>query len=191
MPIEINFALGAVVAALITGAFSLLSLIISKETKISEFRQEWINSLRREIAELDKSAANLAYYLKKSADESGQNNSASEKIEDARAQAILYSNMIKLRLNPNEIDGKSKDILEGIRVLAKLAQSENSKFKDINDARRNVVTYSRVYLKNEWDRVKHGEPVFRGAINSFIAFMIAFSIFGLLLILKLINPMME
>lgn len=40
------------IAAIITGLISLLGLIISKEQKISEFRQEWINALRSEISSL-------------------------------------------------------------------------------------------------------------------------------------------
>jgi hypothetical protein len=45
-------AIGAIAAALIAGLIFLLSLVISKEQKISDFRQEWINSLRSEIAAL-------------------------------------------------------------------------------------------------------------------------------------------
>ena len=44
-------ALGAITAALITGFLSLLGLIISKEQKTSEFRQQWIDALRQELAE--------------------------------------------------------------------------------------------------------------------------------------------
>ncbi|MEM4379495.1 MAG: hypothetical protein QXL01_02260 [Thermoplasmatales archaeon] len=39
----ILIAFGAIVAALIAATVSFTSLIISKEQKTSEFRQEWIN----------------------------------------------------------------------------------------------------------------------------------------------------
>jgi hypothetical protein len=45
-------AIAAVAAAVIAALISLLGLIISKEQKISEFRQEWIDSLRKEISSL-------------------------------------------------------------------------------------------------------------------------------------------
>ncbi len=45
-------AIGAIVAALITGILSVLGLVISKEQKTSEFRQQWIDDLRREVSEL-------------------------------------------------------------------------------------------------------------------------------------------
>jgi hypothetical protein len=43
-------AVGAVAAALIAGLISLLGLIISKEQKVSDFRQAWIDALRSDIA---------------------------------------------------------------------------------------------------------------------------------------------
>lgn len=43
-------AIGAITAALITAAISLLGLIISKEQKVSEFRQAWIDALRTELS---------------------------------------------------------------------------------------------------------------------------------------------
>ena len=38
-------AIGAIAAALIAGLISLLGLIISKEQKVSDFRQAWIDAL--------------------------------------------------------------------------------------------------------------------------------------------------
>jgi hypothetical protein len=45
-------AVGAVIAAIIAGSIALLGLIISKEQKVSEFRQQWIDALRQDIAPL-------------------------------------------------------------------------------------------------------------------------------------------
>ncbi len=42
----------SIVAAAIAATVSWLGLVISKETKISEFRQEWIDGLRKDIATL-------------------------------------------------------------------------------------------------------------------------------------------
>lgn len=51
VPSTIYVATGAVIAAFITGFFSFVNLIISKEQKISEFRQQWIDCLRDDISE--------------------------------------------------------------------------------------------------------------------------------------------
>src|SRR5437667_10151195 len=44
--------LGPVVAAIIAGAVAFLASVFSKEQKVSEFRQTWIDSLRNDLAEL-------------------------------------------------------------------------------------------------------------------------------------------
>ncbi len=41
---------GLIVAAIIAGAVAFFSLIISKEQSVSEFRQQWIDALRKGIA---------------------------------------------------------------------------------------------------------------------------------------------
>lgn len=43
---------GTIIAAIIAAVISLLGLLISKENKVSEFRQAWIDALREEIAEV-------------------------------------------------------------------------------------------------------------------------------------------
>lgn len=50
MPVIPDIAIGAIAAALIAGLVSLLGLIISKEQKTSEFRQAWIDALRKELS---------------------------------------------------------------------------------------------------------------------------------------------
>ncbi|HBZ2528766.1 TPA: hypothetical protein MG510_23905, partial [Klebsiella pneumoniae] len=43
---------GAIIAALIAGFIAFIGMVIAKENKISEFRQEWIKELRGNIAKL-------------------------------------------------------------------------------------------------------------------------------------------
>lgn len=43
-------AVGATIAAIVAALVALLGLIISKEQKVSEFRQQWIDALRADIA---------------------------------------------------------------------------------------------------------------------------------------------
>ena len=50
-PATVLVGVGAVVAALIAAAASFVSMISSKEEKVSEFRQVWINNIREEISE--------------------------------------------------------------------------------------------------------------------------------------------
>ena len=45
-----DVAIGAVTAALIGAIISLVGLIVAKESKVSEFRQSWIDALRSELS---------------------------------------------------------------------------------------------------------------------------------------------
>lgn len=55
MPFEVTPLIpvvGTVAAALVAGGIARGNLIASKETKVSEFRQAWINALRDDLAAL-------------------------------------------------------------------------------------------------------------------------------------------
>jgi hypothetical protein len=91
-------ATGAILAPLIAGLISLLGLIISKEHKISDYRQAWIDALRADIAALIAHAhaiegAHLAMY------------NTDEKWKIVREDFVGINEAwarIKLRLNPKE-----------------------------------------------------------------------------------------
>src|SRR5947208_1351430 len=56
-------AAGAFLVAWIAGAFSLLGLIISKEQKVSEFRQSWIDALRNDLGLLVAHAYQIQAFI--------------------------------------------------------------------------------------------------------------------------------
>lgn len=51
--------IGVITAAAIAGLFTLISLIISKENKVTEFRQAWIDAQRNDVAEVLAAAVRL------------------------------------------------------------------------------------------------------------------------------------
>ncbi|MEO8330736.1 MAG: hypothetical protein ABI586_12070, partial [Candidatus Nanopelagicales bacterium] len=51
---------GVITAAVIAGMISLVNILIAKDEKITAFRQEWINSLRNEIAHLVALASTIS-----------------------------------------------------------------------------------------------------------------------------------
>ena len=46
-------AVGVIVAAIIAGLVAFFSLIISKEQTVFDFRQQWIDELRKDIASVE------------------------------------------------------------------------------------------------------------------------------------------
>lgn len=149
-------AIGAVIAALVAALVSLISLVISKENKTSEFRQAWIDTLRAEISAVVAHAwAIHGVFL--TGFESTQKLWESARDDFVSMNVALAS--IKLRLNPNEAD--CVEILKSLNELeAHMSTGECDK-KVIQEIEDRLVPLSQKLLKREWQRVRVGEPFFR------------------------------
>jgi len=152
-----DIALGAIAAALIAGLVSLLGLIISKEQKVSEFRQAWIDALRVEISALIAHAN--AIHGAGAADFQ----SASEVWKVVRPDFVGIneaSAQIRLRLNPKEKEAIA--ILNKIEELEQLlAPGQQMDYSRINEVEKDLVAVAQVLLKQEWHRVQDGERIYR------------------------------
>jgi len=158
-------AIGAITAALIAGFFSYLNLIIAKEQKTSEFRQAWIDDLRKEISELI-SSANMLYILfhnrytveKKEPDEK-----FSKLTGPYLTNTISALTSISLRINPDDKDPVlrryNQDLLEKLDEL--LEYNKKERFKKIIKLLPDIKKLSKPILKAEWERVKKGEALYR------------------------------
>lgn len=163
-----EITIGVIAAAVITGFISVIGLIISKEQKVSEFRQAWIDSLRDEISKLISNAnaihgAGMADFQTRS--EEWKNVGPNFiKINEAVAN-------IRLRLNSNEKD--SQEILETIQQIEALFTDGLSvDYKNLGTLEKNLVAKTQIVLKGEWVRVRKGELVYRVTRNVAITFLI-------------------
>ena len=151
-----DIGVGAVGAATIAGLVSLLGLIIGKEQKISEFRQAWIDDLRKCLIAylVNINAISDALRLKK----------AGSQFDN---QALLEnykllneaSHGITLRVNAEEKPAKTllKSMLE-FEVIANVnSDLTPDKIRAIEE---HFVQASKDLLKFEWKRVKRGENTF-------------------------------
>jgi hypothetical protein len=154
-----DIAVGAVVAALIAGLVSLLGLIVSKEQKVSEFRQAWIDALRTELSSLIAHAnaihgAGAARYK-----------TPAEIWNVARPDFVGINEAaarIRLRLNPKE--NEAITVLAEIEALeGLLAPGQAMNYAQINATEKKLVAVAQVVLKTEWRRVQRGETVYRVA----------------------------
>ena len=149
-------AIGAVIAALIGGIVSLLGLIISKEQKISEFRQAWIDDLRENIT-LFLSALNAV----------SDAENAKFKDDEERVKFIspLYRELneshfyIVLRLNTKE-DHHSA-LLGCLDKFHSMFGSGVYQSRMIRPVEEEFLRNAKSLLKIEWEVVKRGEPTFR------------------------------
>ena len=175
LPPTALIAIGVITAALIAGSFSYLNLVISKEQKISEFRQGWIDSLRNDIAEYCSAAVFLssAYDLLEK-DVPGKPSSLEylKAIESQTEKATHAYTSIVLRINPEDKDEKLK--VHNIALLDVLARSRRAlrddNFAEAKGLLDDLQLKARPILKLEWNRVRDGEPLFR--LTRWAAFLI-------------------
>jgi hypothetical protein len=159
-------AIGAIAAAMISGLWSLVTLIISKDQKVSDFRQAWIDSLRQEVADYIgqvvalKTSWQVISRPGHTEEAAGKFLSSNlERITAMEAQRIR----VFLRLNPRE----HVDMLSALEDIARMTSSP----KDLNgkvhlEACDKLERETQRILKQEWTRVKSGERSFRYLRNS-------------------------
>ena len=151
---------GTIIAAFIAAVISLLGLLISKENKVSEFRQAWIDALREEIAAVITHAHAIhgGYQAKFPDNPEIWRNMREDFVKMNEAWA-----KIKLRLNPDE--ARSKAILEALQKHEGIFLENNvpPEFSKLGEADRELLKSTQVVLKEEWEKVKRGERIYRAA----------------------------
>lgn len=151
-------ALATITAAAIAGVVAFIISVLTKEHRISEFRQSWIDSLRNDISELLSFFNLLAAAFDREAKLCGDKNEALDehwtKHHADLVNVQTLTNRVVLRLNKKEHSV----------LIGKLAELEDSLGKGqavsvpIIDG---IMTEVASLLKLEWERVKKGEAVFQ------------------------------
>jgi predicted NUDIX family phosphoesterase len=140
-------SLAAIAAALVGALASFLGLIISKEQKVSEFRQGWISSLRTELADL------IAYAI------------AALRAVDSKDKTshliMLNRATANVRLRLNAAETQHIEVLGLILELEKFFETINVCEKDLNKLLKELAQKGSNLLKSEWERVKQGEDIYR------------------------------
>jgi hypothetical protein len=157
-------AAGLIIAAIIAAVVAFLTLVISKEQSVSEFRQQWIDALRKDIAIIVGRVIAIQgrSFDKSKADWTGFH------------RAIVR---IRLRLNPKERRKEEEDatraVLETLEKLESMFPVDHtqSQHHELNELVRKLVDNSQKILKSNWDRVREGEEGYRKAksraVNTF------------------------
>ncbi len=161
--------MGGVIAALIAGAFSYFNLVSGKESKVSEFRQEWINALRQEVSvyvSRTLTHSRLGSYISSFPDTSD-----SSRVDLVREHSRLHEealtsyHSIHLRINSTETDLLAKklndDLLNALDTAARIHIGGLP--EELEKSLQKLVKSTEPLLKHEWGRVKSGEPAYRSA----------------------------
>jgi len=156
-----------VVAALISGMIALVSLTLSKEQKISEFRQAWIDGLRNDLGFFLSSLRVLArvanvrviYGPEIAQFKFPHTPEHMSQLRVSASEALFH---IMLRLNPEEnTHGELLRLLRVAQASCDAIDPAHPNAVETLNALEAAAEYARPVLKTEWNRVKAGEPAFR------------------------------
>lgn len=168
-------ALSTILAASIAAVASLLGLIITKEQKVSDLRQAWIDALREDLSHLIACASEMAFNPYQFSDKSEAQARNTVIVQEAN----LRTYRTRLRLNMTEAACQDLDAaIDNIQMLAQ--QTPHPDENEMEKAERDLVSKAQVVLKGEWERVKKGEPYFR--VFRTILFTSLFVLIALLII---------
>ena len=172
---------GAMFAALVAGFFAFMNLIVSKEQKVSEFRQDWINSLRNSVSCYISSLTYLSslykHYSKKPKEEK-DSFEMTKGVEKVYAKVNESYNDIIFRINENEKNREGKELNKAFLEALKNTREHYNK-NDFSSARAAcdpLRDATKPLLKFEWKRVKNGEPNYRYS-KYFSIFVLGIGIF--------------
>jgi hypothetical protein len=162
-------AIGALMAALVAGTFALLGLVISKENKISEFRQAWIDAVRKDIADYTAAVKGLANYQAiKERPGNAKNKLEYEKLlQPIYRDAVAAQMSIRARLNKDDSNADLKTL--NVSLLTRLDEVQALMNESKHDAASKLLVdlhnVVNPLLKHEWERVKKGERTYVLARN--------------------------
>jgi hypothetical protein len=161
--------------ALFASSLALLGLTVAKDGKVSEFRQEWIDGLRADVAEF---LANVQHVFAASR---GIGNIS----PDSAAQALLrvngLSSRIRLRLDPKK--PKSQVLIDDMKNFRDVVMNSASTEEVMMESAHTVEESTGTLLDEAWERVKRGEDRFRFCILLSIIGLVV-SVFGIVYSLK-------
>jgi hypothetical protein len=175
MPFEVTPLIpvvGTVAAALVAGGIARANLIASKETKVSEFRQAWINALRDDLAALFSNVRTITRALQEARAPAGtvHPNFVIEKakLTDARHGAAEMNHRIRLRLNAAQADHAElmRSLYEMMMAVQHFLENVDAQAGDALIAVEAAATCAAEVLKTEWDAVKVGEKAYRDAVGT-------------------------
>lgn len=162
---------GPIVAAMIAGFIAFIGMIITKESKVSEFRQAWINEFREEISYLIEAykrwVDNEIFYSahidlmgnigSKDADiKAFYERSAllAEVARESTGEIERFKSRIKLRLN-SDISRRKPPEENLDKLLDKLLATKD--LKDAEALSKDIYYNASLILTTEWKVVKKGE----------------------------------
>lgn len=158
MSTELVSYVGSILTASIAGAVAFLVSVLSKEQKISEFRQAWIDQLRNDLADLTSLVLMIEDAMAHMANEGKAADLPAYIIQnqDKFVKITACAMRIEMRLNPDE----HLMLFDLVRKIGTSVKNFRGNTDASAAAASLLLVESQKVLKQEWLRVKRGEDVF-------------------------------
>lgn len=170
---------GAIIAALIAGLFSFFSLVLSKEQKLSELRESWIEGLRDDLATFAAGMQSIEQLERGYNEDHSHPPKLNERhgalLAPLTTTRIAYTRIL-LRLNPGDKSVATQSLISVLKKIADL--SNQARYEEAADCIPEMREQAQLVLKAEWQRVKQGEPTFRWSKRIALTLLAATMILG-------------
>jgi hypothetical protein len=134
-------------AAAIGAAITVVSLMVSKENKTSEFRQQWIDALREDISAYLALATMLC-----------RGELDKTKKDEHLLRLGELDCRIRLRFKRNDPD--TKHLIAALNGVSSTSTPQSDRMEFLRHE-ETLKEAAQTVLKNEWERVKRGEVKYR------------------------------
>lgn len=185
---------GPIIAAMIAGFIAFIGMIITKDNKVSEFRQAWINEFREEVSYLIEAYKKWTYNKKLYDSHLGvahihlvteelakpfreKSQWYDQTLLDAMNEMERYTGRIKLRLN-SDINRRKKPENELEALLDKLKSTTDLGLA--NELSREIYFNSSLILSTEWKVVKKGEDSYIKSKKFLLCLAVFVGVIGLI-----------
>lgn len=151
---------GAILTSIIGASVATISLAVGKDSKVSEFRQQWIDALRADVAKyccvsLALYRDNVAYSMKERMKLDIKYGASNHLVEEANDLKFR----IRLRLDSSKL--KSSDLREVMDVLTGIASTAAKSPDEVDLVIEKVLATTELILDEAWIKVRQGERRFR------------------------------
>ena len=150
---------GAILTSIIGASIATISLAVGKDSKVSEFRQQWIDALRADVAaycsvSLALHRANVAYSMKERMELDIPHGASDHLVDEANDLKF------RIRLRLDSKNPKTSALREVMDALTGVASTASKPSWDVDVIIENVLSVTESILDEAWTKVRQGEKRF-------------------------------
>lgn len=150
---------GTILTSVIGASAATIGVVVAKDTKVSEFRQQWIDALREDVAKLCSTSVSLFHGNVRWSIRDRLPDTRQVDLEGLTEQANNLGYRVTMRLDKGK--PHSLELIAALDDLVHLATHAQEPFEVVNRGVEAVMNKTDVVLEDAWQTVKRGEPRFR------------------------------